>query len=90
MPISTLAKAKSGEQPCPAYNVAGYRHGKETLTASRTNRSSTKAEGPGCRPGTGAHQPMPTRARAAARTATTKTVAQPELNDRGRDRARGK
>ena len=86
MPISTLAKAKSGEQPCPAYNVAGYRHGKETLTASRTNRSSTKAEGPGCRPGTGAHQPMPARARAA----TTKTVAQLELNDRGRDRARGK
>jgi hypothetical protein len=26
---------------------------------------------------------------ALAATATTKTVAQPELNDRGRDRARG-
>src|SRR5689334_24328124 len=37
--------------------------------SSRTNRSSTKAEGPGCRAGTKAHQPMPAPDSAAARAA---------------------
>lgn len=53
--------------------------GKNELMASRTNRKRMKVEGPGCRAGTRAYQPMPAPAGAVARVATSKTVAQPEL-----------
>jgi len=50
MPISTLAKAKSGEQPCPAYNAAGHRHGKERVDGFVDESQQYESRGSGLPP----------------------------------------